>query len=746
MATLYQRAKLAIQVFRQGGIPTSRQSGSKMLVGWPSWQNGQPEWQMVDLKAYVNEGFNHNSLIYSAIRYKFNSLTSAPLRAYTGDELKPEIAPPQNPLALLLKHVNRFQTRIQFAQLQIVYLNVAGNSYTWLERPKGYVGDPTALPVALWNLRPDRVFIVPDGERGIKGFKYVPEGKTERDGIPILPEDMMHMKLPNPGDTLEGLGYGLSPMMPMARDGDLDNYITYFLNKLFQKGTMLGGLLKFNVPMDDTTVAEARRRWQERYGGVDNWGDVAVLDQGGDYKSILPSFKELDFQSIDARDESRILGPFGVPGMLVGARSAMQTSAFANFEQADRTFWQNTFVPELMLFDEGYQQRLTYQDAWPRHDVSGVPALQKNVPALVDAAWKMWSMGTPRHSAYKTVGLSVEEQPDGNVGYVPLNMLPVGTPKPPPAPNPAKELPAPELFPALPDGQKDSLPQPPPPQQAAQKGWTPEQKAAIWKALDTLAASHEKPFQAAAYKQFEADKRAILVLVNEVEKKALHRKATINWMGLTPEIVKYLLKSAPDGWKNTFVPVMSALVEETGNYWSAQLGFSFDVRNLLGEAWFQDYTLKFSQPINQTSLDSIHAVLAQAQKEGWSVPTMQKNMTTLFQQWMDGDLSADDFEWFSQRMPPNRTELIARTETTRINAAGTQALGESWGVKKKQWLATEDGRTRDSHASADGQEVDMTETFSVGGYKMMHPGDTSLGAPVSEIANCRCAEALLPNE
>ncbi len=55
---------------------------------------------------------------------------------------------------------------------------------------------------------------------------------------------------------------------------------------------------------------------------------------------------------------------------------------------------------------------------------------------------------------------------------------------------------------------------------------------------------------------------------------------------------------------------------------------------------------------------------------------------------------------------------------------------------KKEWLATLDARTRDSHAAADAQQVGIDEPFDVGGVKLMYPGDPS--GPAREIYNCRC--------
>ena len=85
----------------------------------------------------------------------------------------------------------------------------------------------------------------------------------------------------------------------------------------------------------------------------------------------------------------------------------------------------------------------------------------------------------------------------------------------------------------------------------------------------------------------------------------------------------------------------------------------------------------------------------------------------------------------------SRMRLFARTAVTEAENAGRLEMlkdAEKMGIKvKKKWLATNDNRTRDSHAEMDGEEVDVDEEFSNG---LMYPGDPN-GDP-SEVYNCRC--------
>jgi hypothetical protein len=60
-------------------------------------------------------------------------------------------------------------------------------------------------------------------------------------------------------------------------------------------------------------------------------------------------------------------------------------------------------------------------------------------------------------------------------------------------------------------------------------------------------------------------------------------------------------------------------------------------------------------------------------------------------------------------------------------------------IQKKSWATLRDKKVRTTHREAEGQTRIINEAFIVGGSRMMFPGDRSLGAPIKEIANCRCS-------
>lgn len=714
--SLMTRARIAFNVFRDGYPRALKQSP----FIWPAMREGHPQWQITDFGSYITEGFQLNTLIYSAIMYKVRSSYYAPLRAYSGDEDHPEVQPLDHPLAALAHRPNSYQSGAQFMGANTVFLNISGNSYVMLDRPKA-----GALPSAMYPLRPDRVWIIPS-DRSIKGYLYVPEGKSPRDGVPILPEDMIHIRLPNPGDPLEGMGYGLSPFAAMSRSADVDNAVTNYLKLFFQRGTAMNVYLKFDVPMDDATISQVKHRFQEIYGGYEKWSDVGVIDQGGEIKQFGQNFKEMGFEAIDDRNESRVLGPFGVPGILIGTRLGVNRAINANAKELRQMFWEDTMLPELGLHEAEYQYYLRSDDgAYVMFDTSKVPALRKDIAQTVNAYVALFNTGVPRGTASSTVGLELGSLPDDDVSYMPLGMIPMGVKKP--TATVIDESAVPDAT--NPDSTGNKA-------QQIKAGYTPEQKAALWKANDRTAMKWEPRFQDAAIKAFNHDKREILALVNDAKTKAKEQKASIAWQDSFLSVQDYLAAGGSDNWRETFAPQMQGVITDQGKRWAADLGMSFDVRNFFAEDWFDQYTLRFAQEINQTTLDELSNVFKQAQSEGWSVPEMQKHLTTLFDQWSQGDVSPDEFEWYTSRMPPYRTERIARTETIRSSNAGSQELFSEWGVTQHEWLATKDDRVRDDHLAADGQVQPIDMPFSVGGEDLMYPGDPA-GSPSNTI-QCRC--------
>jgi hypothetical protein len=126
------------------------------------------------------------------------------------------------------------------------------------------------------------------------------------------------------------------------------------------------------------------------------------------------------------------------------------------------------------------------------------------------------------------------------------------------------------------------------------------------------------------------------------------------------------------------------------------------------------------------------SVIDRAIKTGEPIPEEMRNR-------MNRDMAA--------RMLRDRGETIARTELLQsLNAgqnAGLQQAIDRGQLRADQitlvWDSSGDRFTRNSHRSMNKQARPFGQPFTTpDGHLMMHPGDSSLGAPAGEIINCRC--------
>jgi uncharacterized protein with gpF-like domain len=123
------------------------------------------------------------------------------------------------------------------------------------------------------------------------------------------------------------------------------------------------------------------------------------------------------------------------------------------------------------------------------------------------------------------------------------------------------------------------------------------------------------------------------------------------------------------------------------------------------------------------------------------------NMKRINAETLQGILQGESMDKIAKRImnvqEMNKDAAIrsARTIVTGAENKGRQdsyARAEADGIiLQKQWLATDDGRTRHWHAELDGQTVEQDGVFSNAVGLIKYPGDPS--AHPSNVYNCRCS-------
>lgn len=96
----------------------------------------------------------------------------------------------------------------------------------------------------------------------------------------------------------------------------------------------------------------------------------------------------------------------------------------------------------------------------------------------------------------------------------------------------------------------------------------------------------------------------------------------------------------------------------------------------------------------------------------------------------------------------NKTIAAQEIRTSASNAKFTEANELNDAMKTdetvdekiiKTWITVGDSHVRDEHRAANNQKRDLDDPFMVGGELLQYPRDTSLGASLWNVINCRCS-------
>ena len=271
-----------------------------------------------------------------------------------------------HPLQRLLDAPNPFWTRGDLWRATETHLSLWGAAFWALER-----GEDGAIS-EIWPLRPDRMRVIPDADRYIKGFVYIGDGGKL---APYIPEDIVWMRYFNPLDEYAGL----SPIAPLRMSADMGLDALRANRKLLQNDSAPGLIIETAANPTDAEVSAFYQRWESRYQGVEKTRRPALLGAGMTAANL--GFSPRDMEYIESlrwslEDIARV---FGVPKMMIGD---LEHTTYSNFSTARRIFWEDTISAQLALYEDALQRYLLphFDDAalTVKFDLSGVEALKES--------------------------------------------------------------------------------------------------------------------------------------------------------------------------------------------------------------------------------------------------------------------------------------------------------------------------------------------------------------------------------
>lgn len=284
--------------------------------------------------------------VYACIDRKANAIAKLPLQVFKKTPTG-RVRDEQHAVAKLLEtRPNPFTTPFSFKHTISVHQNLWGTAYIYIEC------DRRGTPTALWILPPDATQPYKDIETGLYTYITTLNNKTMR-----LQESEI-IKLPYL--SLNGVK-GKSPIAVARETLGVMQASNKFIGGFYKNGTSTKGIITTPTALESPAKDKLRAEWQKANGGVDNAGNIAVVDAGMTYQSTSMPLADAEFILTNKFNKAEIAQIFNVPLHML---AELDRATFSNIEQQSMEFIQGSIQPNLVAWEEefGYKLFVTPKD------------------------------------------------------------------------------------------------------------------------------------------------------------------------------------------------------------------------------------------------------------------------------------------------------------------------------------------------------------------------------------------------
>jgi HK97 family phage portal protein len=257
-------------------------------------------------------------------------------RVYREVETRTEVV--KHAALSLFAQPNPLMDTVEFVETTVQHYDTAGE-FIWVV---AYGSIRAAGPLQVWPVRPDRMRIVTSDTEALTGYVYVsPDGER----VPLMKQDVIHFRRPNPLDPYRGLG----PVQSISVKLDSNRLASEYNRNFFLNSAEPGGIIEIEDRLDDDEFRELVTRWREQHQGVANAHRVAVLEQGK-WVERKYSMRDMMFPELGEMSREDIREAFGYPKGMTGATEDVNKAvADAN----ERMFGRYLLRPRLKKVQSG---------------------------------------------------------------------------------------------------------------------------------------------------------------------------------------------------------------------------------------------------------------------------------------------------------------------------------------------------------------------------------------------------------
>lgn len=344
---------------------------------------GHPKWKTSKDSEYIRQAYYKIVWVYACVSLIANATSSVEWCLYRKSNNKLLEIEEHPILNLINNQVNNYTSSKDFFEIWTTYLALQGKFYALYNSP--------VFPTEIEFLYPHYVYPIPNLENFIQGFEYRIEGNKKV----YDEEQVLWSKFFDPLDSYDGL----SPIKAMARTVDTENEAVDWNKNALQNSAVLPGAFQVVNPSPELQTT-LREEWLKRYAGNKNARIPLILNaEKANYVNFGMSPQDMDFLNQRKLNRIEICTGFNVPSQLVGDPEGQ---TYANYEQAQRSFWENTLLPKYITTIQNELNRDLVSrfadNLLVKPDLDKIPALQENRQVKITNTRGLWKDGIIKRS------------------------------------------------------------------------------------------------------------------------------------------------------------------------------------------------------------------------------------------------------------------------------------------------------------------------------------------------------------
>ena len=610
----------------------------------------------------ITKPASQSYLVYKCVTVIANNFPQAPwiLLGPNGEPL-----PPTHPLFKLFKRPNDTMSGFDLWSSTSTFYTLYGEAFWYLVTSVGQEMGTSKMPAEIIVLDSKKMKEVVDPNSGdLMGWLY-------NGNVSLSLDDVIQFKNTNPYNRFRGL----SPLDACNIEVRSDYKASVYQAKFFENNAIPGMVLKTDRE-DTSTFAELKklvRLWEQGHKSVDNAHKTGILRGGMSFETVGLNQQEMDFINSRAFTRDIVLSVFGVPKTLAGFTEGINR---ATADTQKRIFWQETLKPQMLRMQERINTRLI-ESAVPGisgiFDFSKIDELKTGMEDDVKNANVLFGMGFSRNELNNRFGLGFEEATNGDVQYVPMNLIDV-----------------------------DYEPEP-----------IPEKAIHI----ETVV-KDEKTTRMTRQRQIFLKKQAVneRILVGKIKKylisqrtkvlKGLFNKAEVSTSELIARI--NIFEKQDELLIAKITPIFQNIMQEAGEMALSFINSNLDYELDKGILFERVNKLK---TVNHTIFNQLKMEIGSGIDAGETLSDISTRIKKIY------------------KFADKRAMTIARTESSALMSETSLKVYQTNGITKKEWLTANDGGVRPEHeGNASQGPIDVNQPFQNG---EMFPGDNSINCRCS---------------